>query len=250
MPVASTPLHTTHGTMRPRQGINVKRLGCPPCAAHQRVCEQSSNDCKQMQSWWMSSFVFAFSRHSPEAARVSSESYQRRITQYLSSSTSGGCLAGLAYKSSARCSGITRPCLRSHIRPPACSSMQSERLAHTPDTQKTNSRLRSRGAKLFHRQARVVSPPAPCEAPCLHTRQVSGKEFLDFLGGVPGHGKLTKPSQNRGSELSNATTVQQGNGVVDITRSKDGLDLMPANAAATATPARGHPGVLPGHNKR
>ena len=68
--------------------------------------------------------------------------------------------------------------------------------------------------------------------------------------GVPGHGKLTKPSQNRGSELSNATTVQQGNGVVDITRSKDGLDLMPANAAATATPARGHPGVLPGHNKR
>ena len=43
-------------------------------------------------------------------------------------------------------------------------------------------------------------------------------------------------SRNQRSELSNATIVPQSNAVADITRREDELNLIPGNAAGTATP--------------
>ena len=44
---------------------------------------------------------------------------------------------------------------------------------------------------------------------------------------------IREVSRNQGSELSNATIVPQGNAVADI---EDTLNLIPENAAGTATP--------------
>ena len=48
--------------------------------------------------------------------------------------------------------------------------------------------------------------------------------------------KRREISRNRGSELSNATIVRQGDAVADITRREDELNLIPGNAVETATP--------------
>ena len=46
-------------------------------------------------------------------------------------------------------------------------------------------------------------------------------------------------SRNQGSELSNTTIVPQSNAVADIARSEDKLNLIPGNAAGTATHVSG-----------
>ena len=48
-------------------------------------------------------------------------------------------------------------------------------------------------------------------------------------------------SRNQGSELSHATIAPQGDVVADIARREDELNLIPGNAAGTATP-QGMPG--------
>jgi len=67
--------------------------------------------------------------------------------------------------------------------------------------------------------------------------------LIIFLGGA-GHGKLAKPFHQKapetslGSELPNATIVPQGGVAADMTRREDELNLIPGNAAGTATPIR------------
>ena len=105
------------------------------------------------------------------------------------------------------------------------------------------------------------------EGACLN--QIDGKQWTQlsllilhfnfFLGGEggSGHGKPAEASspegtreisQNQASELSSAAIVPQGDVVADITRSEDKLNLIPGNAAGTATTQR-HPSVLLEHKK-
>ena len=55
-------------------------------------------------------------------------------------------------------------------------------------------------------------------------------------GGARSPQRTRENSRHHGSELSNAAIVPQSNVVADTTRSEEGLDLVPGNAAGTATP--------------
>ena len=78
----------------------------------------------------------------------------------------------------------------------------------------------------------------------VESRGGGGHEKTPTAGRFLGHGKLVKPShqitrensRNQGPELPNATNVPQSNVAADVTHSEDDLNLMPGNAAGTATP--------------